>query len=214
MSPFELVFAVFGLLLGLAIAEVLGGFSRALKLKRGARPVRIGWLTPLLGLFVIADLTSFWLDAYDARDWLQANYLTLLAVLVIVGIYYLAASLIFPEDPEAWPDFDDHYDRQNRMVLGGMLAANVGSWIAQIALLSFGTPPTPTAEQVAAAQAAEAAAEAAGTPIGEYVTYGAGLGVLALLIALLIVGSRRWNVALLATGTILLVVNGIAEMTY
>jgi hypothetical protein len=44
MSPFELVFAVFGLLLGLAIAEVLGGFSRAVKLKRGTRPVRVGWL--------------------------------------------------------------------------------------------------------------------------------------------------------------------------
>ncbi len=44
MSPFELVFAVFGLLLGLAIAEVLGGFSRAVKLKRGAHPVSVGWL--------------------------------------------------------------------------------------------------------------------------------------------------------------------------
>ncbi len=59
MSGFDLVFAAFGLLLGLAISEVLGGFSRALKLKRGAKPVRIGWLTPLLGLFVLLDLTSW-----------------------------------------------------------------------------------------------------------------------------------------------------------
>ena len=37
MTSFELVFAVYGLLLGLAIAEVLGGFARALKLKRGGK---------------------------------------------------------------------------------------------------------------------------------------------------------------------------------
>ena len=129
MSAFDLVFAVYGLILGLAITEVLGGFARVLKLKRTARPVRIGWLTPLLGVLVILDLTSFWLLAYDARDQIGANYPTLLAVLVMVGIYYLAASLIFPDEPEAWPDFDDWYDRQNRMVVAGLLTANIMSWV-------------------------------------------------------------------------------------
>lgn len=59
MTGFDLVFAVYGLLLGLAVAEVLGGFARALKLKRATKAVRIGWLTPLLGTLVIFDLTSF-----------------------------------------------------------------------------------------------------------------------------------------------------------
>ena len=84
MSPFELVFALFGLLLGLAIAEVLGGFARVLKLKRlggAAADVRIGWLTPLLGLLVILDQTSFWLTAYNLREVIPANYATLIVVL-------------------------------------------------------------------------------------------------------------------------------------
>ena len=42
-------------------------------------------------------------------------------VLAIVGVYHLAASLIFPDEPEQWPDFDDWYDRQKRMVIGGLL---------------------------------------------------------------------------------------------
>src|SRR6185295_5418837 len=107
MNPFELVFALFGLLLGLAIAEVLGGFARVLKLKRiggAAAAVRIGWLTPLLGLLVILDQTSFWLTAFNLRDVIPANYLTLLIVLAIVGTYYLVSTLIFPDDPEKWPD--------------------------------------------------------------------------------------------------------------
>jgi len=143
MSPFELVFALFGLLLGLAIAEVLGGFARALRLRRSAKAVRIGWLTPLLGLFVILDLTSFWVVAYEARDQLRANYLTLIVVSAIVGTYYLAASLIFPDDPGEWPDFDDHYDRQNRFVILGLLGANLGSAAGQIALEIVS--PTPDA---------------------------------------------------------------------
>ncbi len=144
MSPFELVFAVYGLLLGLAIAEVLGGFSRTLKLKRGTRPVKIGWLTPLLGLLVILDLTSFWVIAWEVREQIAANYLTLIGVLTIVGIYYLAATLIFPDAPEEWPDFDDWYDKQNRLVIGGLLAANVGTWIGHIGLEI--AKPTPDAE--------------------------------------------------------------------
>jgi hypothetical protein len=152
MSPFELVFALFGLLLGLAIAEVLGGFSRAFKLRRSARAVRVGWLTPLLGLFVILDLTSFWETAYIARDQLSANYPTLVAVLAIVGIYYLAASQIFPDDPEEWPDFDAYYDRNNRIVLGGCWprtwAAGSARWSSKCARPALRrrrskAPPTP-----------------------------------------------------------------------
>ena len=53
MSAFEMMFTLLGLLLGLAIAEILAGLSRALRLLRTAKPVRIGWLTPLLGTFEI-----------------------------------------------------------------------------------------------------------------------------------------------------------------
>ncbi|RSY87355.1 hypothetical protein DAH66_06880 [Sphingomonas koreensis] len=195
MSPFELVFAVYGLLLGLAIAEVLGGFSRTLKLKRGTRPVKIGWLTPLLGLLVILDLTSFWVIAWEVREQIAANYLTLIGVLTIVGIYYLAATLIFPDAPEEWPDFDDWYDKQNRLVIGGLLAANVGTWIGHIGLEI--AKPTPDAELAMTGL--------------EMVVVWVGLAVLALLVALLRVKSRRWNVALLVTISALLLVFGIAE---
>lgn len=194
MSPFELVFALFGLLLGLAIAEVLSGFSRALKLKRGVRPVRIGWLTPLLGLFMIIDLASFWLNAYHSRDQLTADNLTLLVVLLIVGTYYLAATLIFPDEPEQWPDFDAWYDKQNRFVLGGMLAANVGSAIGNITL----TIVRPVDTDVGS----DASIMADGI---------VGFSVLFLLIALIIVRSRRTNLVLLILLVALLIAGAVAD---
>jgi hypothetical protein len=196
MSAFELVFALFGLLLGLAIAEVLGGFSRAVKLRRSQRrQVRIGWLTPLLGLFVILDLTSFWVLAFGARDQLQANYLTLVAVLAIVGVYYIAASLIFPDDPEEWPDFDEHYDRQNRLVIVGLLTANMASLISLTVLEEF--VPTPPASMPSDADV--------------IVDGVAGLAILVLLIVLIYVKGRRTNAAILAVLSALLVASAVAD---
>ena len=197
MSPFELVFAVYGLLLGLAIAEVLGGFSRALKLKRGSRAVRIGWLTPLLGMLVMLDLTSFWLLAWDAREQISANYVTLVGVLTMVGIYYLAATLIFPDEPEEWPDFDDWYDKQNRLVIGGLLAANVASWIGTSVLDAVHPLP-----EVAAG---------ATNDVAEALYMISGFSILALFVALLTVKARRWNVAMLVVICVLLVISGITE---
>jgi hypothetical protein len=197
MSPFELVFAVYGLLLGLAIAEVLGGFSRALKLKRGTRAVRIGWLTPLLGMLVMLDLTSFWLLAWDAREQISANYVTLVGVLTMVGIYYLAATLIFPDEPEEWPDFDDWYDRQNRLVIGGLLAANVASWIGTGVLDAIHPLPEATA--------------GATNATAEVLYMVSGFSILGLFVALLTVKARRWNVAMLIAICVLLLVSGVTE---
>lgn len=194
MSPFELVFAVFGLLLGLAIAEVLGGFSRTLKLKRGSRAIKVGWLTPLLGILVVLDLTSFWLMAWESREQISANYPTLVFVLAIVGVYYLAATLIFPDDPTEWPDFDEWYDRQNRMVIGGLLVANVSVWIGQIVL-----------EIMAPVAAADETMDIS-TMETLYM-----LGGLVLLIVLLKARSRRWNIALLLICIVLLLGIGMLD---
>jgi hypothetical protein len=196
MSAFDLVFALLGLLLGLAIAEVLGGFARVLKLKRAARKVRIGWLTPLLGLFVIIDLTSFWGIAYSLRDQMDASNLTLLSVLAVVGVYHLAASLIFPDEPEDWPDFDDWYDRQNRMVIGGLLFANVATMVGQGLLDTL----RPVAD----------APERAGLEL--LLLYGLGaFAVFGLLIALLFVHNRRWNVAMLVALNLILLGTSLLE---
>ena len=51
MSSIDLIFAFISLLLGLGIAEVLGGFARAVASHRSpSAEVAIGWLTPLVAL--------------------------------------------------------------------------------------------------------------------------------------------------------------------
>lgn len=146
MSDFDLLFALLSLLLGLSIAELLSGFARVLRLQARQRaaakgalrvdeadpeghgappPVRIGWLVPLLGAYVLLDQLSFFTAAFTFRDGLSVNLFTLMAITVVVGGYYLVATLVFPDEPGDWPDFDRYYDEHNRLILGFALFSEV-----------------------------------------------------------------------------------------
>jgi hypothetical protein len=123
MSGFEFVFSLFGLLLGFSLVEVLGGFAKAMEARfrsngDQAEPTRLGWLTPLLGIYVMLDVTSFWAAAWIARDQLSAVLPVLFAGLLFGGSYYLAAHAVFPSEPQRHADLDDHYFRVRRWVFG------------------------------------------------------------------------------------------------
>lgn len=139
MSNFEFVFSLFGLLLGLALAEVLGGFGRAIQHRK---KIRIGWLTPLLGSLVALDLSSFWMVAWLVRDLVPANYASLLGGLVVMGLYYFVAKISFPDDPAEWPDYDAYYFEHRRLVMGGVLLCNL---IAIAMMLALGAEPLQSA---------------------------------------------------------------------
>ena len=122
MSGFEFAFSLFGLLLGLALAEGLGGLARALK---ASHTVRIGWLTALLGIFVSCDVVTFWVYGWSMRTLLTFSWPSLFAGFLVTATYYIAASLIFPDDPEDWRDLDAHFWKQRRKVLGAVFLCNV-----------------------------------------------------------------------------------------
>lgn len=119
MTPFEFVFPLFGLLIGLSYAEILNGLARALKAKGD---VRIGWLTPLLALMLLINLTMFWYASWYFRDAGLPTRGTLLQMLAMTGAYYLAAAMLFPLEPAARDDLDDHF-MDNKLVAMVAIAA-------------------------------------------------------------------------------------------
>lgn len=122
MDAFNFVFTLFGLLLGLSLAEVLGGFVRAVKRRRLAQ---LGRLTPLLAFFVMLDLVSFWQWIWGARDYLSPGYGVMFVGLVVSSLYYLAASIVFPDEADSSEDFDSHYMKRHRQVLGAIMLCNL-----------------------------------------------------------------------------------------
>lgn len=122
MTQFEFAFALFGLLLGLSLAEVLGGLARTIEARlRPGSAIRVGWLVPLLAVFVILDLLSFWRAAWLVRDAVTVSGPALLAITAFASTYYLASALVFPRDLASTPDFNEHFFRVRRIVIGTLL---------------------------------------------------------------------------------------------
>jgi hypothetical protein len=115
VSPFEFAFALFGLLLGLCIAEVFGGLGRAFEARKTCS---IGWLTPLLAIFVLIDLLSVWSGLWETRSHIPMNPLVLIGGALWAGAYYLAVYVIFPRELPAGCDLDVHFFGVRRLVLG------------------------------------------------------------------------------------------------
>ena len=123
MSAFDFTFTLFGLLLGLSLAELFGGLAKAM---RARRRIRIGWLSLLLALLMIVDLISFWVGAWSDRGSITVTFPTLLFGAAIAGLYYMAAALVFPENVDEWRDLDDYYFTQKLWVV---LAIQVSNWL-------------------------------------------------------------------------------------
>jgi hypothetical protein len=134
MTVFEFVFSLYSLLFGLALAQVFGGFGDTLQERH---KLHVGWLTPLLGLFVILDLTSFWEIGWQMRGITRPYFLFLIVCVLMAGIYYLAARLVFPRNYVEWPDFDVYYFRHKQWVFGGILLCNL---VAAAGLLAVHAP--------------------------------------------------------------------------
>jgi hypothetical protein len=130
LSAFEFFFSFYGLLLGLSVAELVGGFSRVLHERQR---VRFGWLTPLLALFVAVDLVTFWNQAWVFFRGAPFNPVLLLLGLVIASTFYIAASVTFPrvsaEGVETRIDLDEHFWAHRGLVFGCVLAANAMVWL-------------------------------------------------------------------------------------
>ena len=122
MTPFEFIFPLFGLLIGLSYAEILGGLARALK---APGDVRIGWLTPLLGAMLLINLTMFWFASWNFRDAEMPTRGGLLQMLAMSGSYYLAAAMLFPATVAEGQDLDAHLMDNKRVAILAIAACNL-----------------------------------------------------------------------------------------
>lgn len=137
MEAFNFAFSLFAIVLGLSLTEVLSGFARAL---RRRRVVHLGWLIPLLAIFVMLDLTSFWEWIWSGRRLINPGYGILLIGLIVSGLYYLAASIVFPSEFGDRADFDAHYLEHHRAVLGAILVCNLITTVPVIVIRGSEAP--------------------------------------------------------------------------
>ena len=122
MSAFEFFFSFYGLLLGLSVAVIATGAARAFKHRK---TVRVGWMTTLLAVFVALDIATFWDAAWANFRHLPFSYGLLVGGLAIAAVYFIAASLVFPDDSDKPTSLDEHFWANKRAVLVLLILANL-----------------------------------------------------------------------------------------
>lgn len=122
MSAFEFFFSFYGLMLSLSVGTLAIGAARAFKHRKA---VPVGWLTPLLAVFVALDIATFWDSAWTNFRHLPFSYGLLVAGLAIAAVYFVAASLIFPDDSDEPASLDEHFWANKRAVLVLLMIANL-----------------------------------------------------------------------------------------
>lgn len=190
MSSFDLVTRMFGIVLALAISEVLKGFARLWRLHHRieeveGEPVHIGWLVPLLAALMLLDQVTFWFNFSQIGPHVPTNLFGLAGFMAVIGAYFALSTFVFPPDVKTWPDFDLYYFKVRRTVIGGLLAVNAIGMAYELALVLSGVDM-------------DAGVEAGEPGLFAHVMM---LATAAQLVALLLVTRKRTSLALLA-GTI------------
>ena len=128
MTNFEFIFSLLAILLGLALAEVLGGLARIIK----RRPrLKVGWATGLLATWATLEIVLFWRVAWRARAYLPDTSPALLTGFVITALYYFAGALMFPEDLGERESLDDYFMQEKAKTIGALIAAAVIAYAAR-----------------------------------------------------------------------------------
>jgi hypothetical protein len=124
MDKFSYFFAFYGLILGLAVAEVLGGVARFVR----ARAVNsIGAQTGLLAALIFIVLCATWIDSFSRFQGISLDLSGLWAPILTATCYFLAATVIFPSEAVSETNLDAYYQTRKRFVLAMLLIAECGN---------------------------------------------------------------------------------------
>lgn len=104
MSAFEYVFAFYGLLLGLAVANVVTGFA---DMWRERNVVAVGVCTPLIAGIVLLGVMNIWLRFWISADTLVLTAWQLIGIVAMSLPYIFISRAVFPV--AGGTSLEDHY---------------------------------------------------------------------------------------------------------
>ena len=128
-DEFSFLFAFYGLLLGLAVTEIVAGFSRAYD-ERAARP--LGVIAPLFAILLFLDLITFWVSAWEWRALNTVEFAHAVAAAVVALLYYFAATQVFPKEGDV-DTLTSHILQHRRPVVFCVIVSNIISLIPTFA---------------------------------------------------------------------------------
>ncbi|HZC37837.1 MAG TPA: hypothetical protein VE221_04090 [Sphingomicrobium sp.] len=122
MDSFAYFIVFYSLILGLALTELLGGFTHMVRAKALKK---LEPQTALLALFILVDICSTWVDGWVSLKTVTVDFAGLWAPVLLAICFYLAASVVFPHDEADHERLADYYRERKRFVVGLLFAAEL-----------------------------------------------------------------------------------------
>lgn len=123
MTPFEHLFSFYGLLLGLAAANVATGFADTW---RDRRHIELGICGPLIASIVLLGAMNLWLSFWAVRETVALNGWRMLGVAGIALPYVFISRAMFP-GPGGATSLEEQYFAHRRVMLCALAASPIVS---------------------------------------------------------------------------------------
>ena len=115
MGSFDYLFSFYGLLLGIAVANVAIGFA---DMWRDCEKISVGTCPPLVASSVLLGGMNVWMQMWLARPFANVNGVQMLAAAAISLPYVFVSRAIFPgmeDKPER--SLEEHYLKHRKIIL-------------------------------------------------------------------------------------------------
>lgn len=129
MSAFEFLFSFFGLILGIAVANVGIGFG---KLWRARIAVRVGVCVPLLGVWLLSHAVLNWTYAWMRLQDIPIDATAFIISLAVALPYVVVSTVMFPDDTDRHQSLDDFYMSHSRLVMVAMMIPTSAGMVANL----------------------------------------------------------------------------------
>jgi hypothetical protein len=132
MNSFDYLFSFYGLLLGIALANVAIGFA---DMWRDSEKIRVGTCPPLLCGIVMLGGMNVWLTMWHIRQDVAVTAWQMLAAASVAMPYVFVSRAMFPgQERRHETSLEDHYLRHRILILAVMTVPPVASAVSKALL--------------------------------------------------------------------------------
>ena len=132
MGAFDYLFTFYGLLLGIAVANVAIGFA---DMWRDSDRLPVGVCPPLLGCIVMLGGMNVWLTMWHIRQDVGINALQMLAATAVALPYVFVSRAMFPGvEDQREQSLEAHYLKHRALILAVLTIPGIASLASKVLL--------------------------------------------------------------------------------
>jgi hypothetical protein len=132
MGPFDYLFSFYGLLLGIAVANVAIGFA---DMWRDSEKIKVGTCPPLLCTIVMLGGMNVWLTMWHLHDLIQVTAWQMVAAAFVALPYVFVSRAMFPgQELKQELSLEEHYLKHRKLILLIMAVPPIASVVSKVIL--------------------------------------------------------------------------------